>query len=192
MGATRLARGALAVIAISTPAAGMAAGMAAGTSAGSAALAAQQTVNQQTMNQQTASRYRLTASRHAAAYESFDQRAATYVKRFQGTPYEYGGSSPGGFDCSGLTQYVYGRLGQRIARTAEGQYRQFRRISKASAWGGDLVFFHESSDPGSNVYHVGVYEGGNSMVAASSNGGRVTWQSFAWAGDTVTFGTISH
>jgi hypothetical protein len=42
------------------------------------------------------------------------------------------------------------------------------------------------------VYHVGIYEGGDDMVAETASGGFAEWQSFAWAGDTVTFGTISH
>ena len=124
--------------------------------------------------------------------ESFDMRVANYVQRFIGAPYVYGGTSPAGFDCSGLAQYVYRHFGKRIQRTAEEQFLQFRRISKSRAWGGDLVFFHVSSDPNSYVYHVGVYEGGHSMVAATTPAGGVRWESFAWAGNTVTFGTISH
>jgi len=55
-----------------------------------------------------------TASAHT---ESFNQRTATYVKSFIGrVPYAYGGSSPSsGFDCSGLTKYVYGHFGGRSA-----------------------------------------------------------------------------
>ena len=124
--------------------------------------------------------------------ESFDMRVANYVKRFIGAPYVYGGTSPAGFDCSGLTQYVYRHFGRHIQRTAEDQFLQFRRISRARAWGGDLVFFHVSSDPNSYVYHVGIYEGGHSMVAATTYGEGVQYQSFAWAGNTVTFGTITH
>jgi cell wall-associated NlpC family hydrolase len=124
--------------------------------------------------------------------ESFDAKVASYVKRFIGAPYVYGGTSPAGFDCSGLTQYVYRHFGKRIQRTAEDQFLQFRRISKSRAWAGDLVFFHVSSDPYSYVYHVGVYEGGHYMVAATTPAGGVRWESFTWAGDTVTFGTISH
>ena len=124
--------------------------------------------------------------------ESFDMRVASYVKRFIGAPYVYGGTSPAGFDCSGLTQYVYRHFGKHIQRTAEDQFLQFRRISKAHARAGDLVFFHVSSYPYSYVYHVGVYEGGHYMVAATTYGEGVQFQSFTWAGDTVTFGTITH
>ena len=80
-----------------------------------------------------------------------------------GDPYAYGGTSPAGFDCSGLTQCVYRHTGhgKRIPRIAEDQFLQFKRISHAAARPGDLVFFHETSDPSSYVYHVGVYEGGH-------------------------------
>jgi cell wall-associated NlpC family hydrolase len=128
----------------------------------------------------------------ASATLSFNQQVSAYVKRFEGVPYRYGGTTPAGFDCSGLSQYSYGHFGKKIARTADGQFRQFRRITKARAWGGDLVFFHETSNPSSYVYHVGIYEGGNSMVDSPHTGARVEFRSFAWAGNTVTFGTISH
>jgi cell wall-associated NlpC family hydrolase len=124
--------------------------------------------------------------------ESFDQRAAIYVKAMEGVPYEYGGSSPAGFDCSGLTSYIYRELGKDLPRTAEDQFLESQPVSKSKAWGGDLVFFHVDSDPNSYVYHVGIYEGGNDMVAATTYGGGVEWENFGWAGDTVTFGTITH
>jgi cell wall-associated NlpC family hydrolase len=123
---------------------------------------------------------------------SFNEDAATYVKRMEGVPYEYGGTTPAGFDCSGLTQYIYRHYGKRIQRTAEDQFLEFRPISKKRAWGGDLVFFHVDSNPNSYVYHVGVYEGGDDMVAATTAGSDVQWQNFSWAGDTVTFGTLTH
>lgn len=123
---------------------------------------------------------------------SFNQQAATYVKTFAGkVRYDYGGSSPStGFDCSGLTQYVYGHLGKSIPRTAEEQFEKFKRISKSQAWGGDLVFFHETSSPGSYVYHVGIYEGGNGMVSAADPSEGIRDQSI-YSSD-VTFGTITH
>ena len=125
--------------------------------------------------------------------ETFDQVAASMAKTLVGDPYAYGGTSPAGFDCSGLTQYVYRHTGhgKHIKRTAEGQFLQFRQIRQRSARPGDLVFFHETSDPDSYVYHVGVYEGGDDVVAATVYGGGVQLQSFSWAGDTVTFGTLT-
>lgn len=120
--------------------------------------------------------------------------AASLARRLVGDPYVTGGTSPAGFDCSGLSQFVYRHTGhgKSIDRTADAQFRQFRRISHASARPGDLVFFHETSSPSSLVYHVGVYEGGDYMVAAATPSEGVRYQSFTWGGDTVTFGTITH
>jgi cell wall-associated NlpC family hydrolase len=123
---------------------------------------------------------------------SFNQKTATYVKTFVGNvPYTYGGSSPrSGFDCSGLTQYVYGHYGKSIPRTAQEQFEHFRSESRSHAWGGDLVFFHENSSPGSPVYHVAIYEGGDHIVSATDPAQGIAWQTI-WTPD-VTFGTITH
>jgi cell wall-associated NlpC family hydrolase len=126
---------------------------------------------------------------------TWNMAAASLAKRLVGDAYSYGGTSPAsGFDCSGLTQFVYRHAGhgKTIQRTSNGQFLQFRRISHARARPGDLVFFHETSNPDSLVYHVGVYEGGDDMVAATTFGEGVQLQSYTWAGDTVTFGTITH
>jgi peptidoglycan DL-endopeptidase CwlO len=183
VGGTRLAQAALATVALSVPAVGLLAPSAMAASA--APLAASPTPST------THPVQAWNAVRHPARL-AFNKLAAAYATRLEGVPYVYGGTSPAGFDCSGLTQYVYHHLGKAIERTADDQFHQFRRISRAHARAGDLIFFHVSSDPGSYVYHVGVYEGGDYMVAATTTGGHVTWQSYTWAGDTVTFGTISH
>jgi cell wall-associated NlpC family hydrolase len=177
---TRLARAALATAVLTVPATGL---IAVPTGAAfAAALTASPTsgVSQE-----------VTAWRSTQA-PSLNQQIASYVKRFIGVPYRYGGTSPSGFDCSGLTQYVYKHFHKSIPRTADAQFHAFKRISKAHAKPGDLVFFHESSDPGSYVYHVGVYEGGTNMVDSPHTGSRVGLRSFSWAGNTVTFGTITH
>jgi cell wall-associated NlpC family hydrolase len=135
-----------------------------------------------------------TARATAAAGPLYNQVAATVAMSQVGDPYAYGGTSPAGFDCSGLTQWVYRHTGggKKIPRMAEDQFLYFRPVSHAAARPGDLVFFHETSYLGSFVYHVGIYEGGNMMVAATVPGEGVQYQSFAWGGNTVSFGTITH
>ena len=130
-----------------------------------------------------------TASAHSL---SFNQKAAAYVKTFvHRVPYVYGGSSPRtGFDCSGLAHYVYGHYGKSIPRTAEAQFQKFRRISESKAWGGDLVFFHETSSPTSYVYHVAVYEGNGRIVSASTPSEGIVREKIY--SSHVTFGTITH
>jgi cell wall-associated NlpC family hydrolase len=127
-----------------------------------------------------------------AQTQSFNQKAAGYVETFIGhAQYAYGGSSPStGFDCSGLTSYVYGHFGKPIPRTAEAQFQRFRRISESRAWGGDLVFFHVNSSPSSYVYHVGIYEGNGRMVSAADPAEGILRQTI-WS-PAVTFGTITH
>jgi cell wall-associated NlpC family hydrolase len=178
MGGTRLAQAVLATVALSVPAAGVLAPSAMAATASPLPTSPKPGTTQEVQAWN--------------ALHTFNQQAAAYAIRLAGVPYVFGGTSPRGFDCSGLTQYVYRHFGKAIARTADGQFRQFRRISRADARPGDLIFFHVSSNPDSYVYHVGIYEGGNYMVAASTGAGRVIRESFTWAGNTVTFGTISH
>ena len=58
-----------------------------------------------------------------APVSSRAERAVELALSFRGTPYVYGGESPAGFDCSGLTQYVYGRVGVHLPRVAADQFR---------------------------------------------------------------------
>jgi len=135
-----------------------------------------------------------TPANKKVAFRTYNQVAASLAMTLVGDSYAYGGTSPAGFDCSGLSQWVYRHTGggKPIPRMAEDQFLHFRAISHAAARPGDLVFFHDTSYLGSYVYHVGVYEGGTMMVAATDPGGGVQYQSFTWAGDTVSFGTITH
>lgn len=118
---------------------------------------------------------------------SFNQRVATSVKHYIGSPYVWAGTGPG-FDCSGLAMTVYGRYGKSLSHSAEWDYLHSRHLSESQAWGGDLVFFLS----GGYAYHVGIYEGGGQMVSALNTRYGVKWTPVSWGGNDVAFGTFSH
>ena len=100
-----------------------------------------------------------------AADRSLGQQIADYAVGFVGHKYVWGGSAPGGFDCSGLVTYVMKQFGISVTRTASGQYRDNgTKINKSDLIPGDLVFF---SSNGRSVTHVGIYIGNNKFVHAS-------------------------
>jgi cell wall-associated NlpC family hydrolase len=105
-------------------------------------------------------------------------RAVNIASQYIGTPYVYGGAAPGGFDCSGLTQYVYAQLGRGLPRSAEAQYEAAQKIPQSWAQKGDLIFF---GSPGS-VYHVGIYEGNGVIEHAARPGTNVEYIRI-WTGD---------
>jgi cell wall-associated NlpC family hydrolase len=100
-------------------------------------------------------------------------RAVQIANRLTGIRYVWGGASPrSGFDCSGLVQYVYGRLGIRLPHYTVSQYGRGRSVSRSSLRPGDLVFFYGLS-------HVGIYAGGGKYIHAPHAGSNVRWSSLA-------------
>ena len=89
--------------------------------------------------------------------------------RYQGVPYRYGGTTPKGFDCSGLVQYVYRQEGLRIPRTTRGQWQRARKVARSEIAAGDLLFFRM---PGKGL-HVGIYVGRERFIHAPSRGKTV-------------------
>ncbi|SHI12872.1 SH3 domain-containing protein [Sporobacter termitidis DSM 10068] len=123
----------------------------------------------------------------SVAAVSAGQQIADYARQFAGYRYVYGASSPKvGFDCSGLTYYVFNQFGYSISRTASQQYRNNgTSVSKADLQPGDLVFF--SSNGGASVTHVGLYIGGGSFVNASTEKTGVIISSLSSAWYTKTW-----
>lgn len=96
-----------------------------------------------------------------------------------GTRYVYGGQRPGGFDCSGLTFYVYGKAGYGIERSASAQLQDGLVVSRESLQVGDLIFFR-SAGSGYLASHVGIYAGNNQIIHAGNSGVTVASLSEDW------------
>lgn len=106
--------------------------------------------------------------------------AVSYALAQIGTPYEWGGETPGvGFDCSGLTQAAYAAAGIRIPRTSTAQWTTLPRVPLASMAPGDLVFFEPGEFSPGLPGHVGIYIGDNEMVDAPHTGTDVQVDSLA-------------
>ena len=101
---------------------------------------------------------------------SVGERAAVVAVRQLGVPYRYGGSTTGGFDCSGLVQYAYAQAGIAIPRTTRSQWRSLQPVAVQNLRVGDLLFF----DIDGRVSHVGLYLGSRRFVHAPSTGREVT------------------
>ncbi|WP_158407316.1 C40 family peptidase [Megalodesulfovibrio gigas] len=82
-----------------------------------------------------------------------------------GTRYKYGGTGPGGFDCSGFTAYVYKQFGIKLPRGSYNQLPLGKPVAKGDLRPGDLLFFKISRR--AVVTHVGIYIGNDQMVHAS-------------------------
>ena len=92
------------------------------------------------------------------------ERAAKVALKAVGVPYQWGGSSPaGGFDCSGLVYWAYGRLGIELPHSSYALYDLGRPVARSSMKAGDLLFFY-------GLGHVGIYIGSGRMVHAPHSG----------------------
>ena len=94
----------------------------------------------------------------------------SYAEQFIGTPYQWGGTTPSGFDCSGFVQYVFQHCGVNLPRTTTQQENCGTQIPVSQAQPGDLYFW----GPKGSAYHVAIALGGGKYIAAPEPGQTVS------------------
>ena len=89
-----------------------------------------------------------------------------------GVSYLYGGTTPRGFDCSGLVYYTHRQVGVNVPRTSAAQLWAAKSVSLNNAQPGDLVFFRING----KISHVGIYVGDGQFIHAPQTGRTVSMQ----------------
>ena len=102
-------------------------------------------------------------------------RAVAEAHAQLGKPYLWGGAGPDSFDCSGLTQWVWGKAGVALSHYTGDQWNEGKRVSREELIPGDLVFF------GDDLYHVGIYIGSGKMIHAPRTGEVVRIEDVWWS-----------
>ena len=103
---------------------------------------------------------------------SSGQTIVDTAMKYLGVPYVWAGTSPSGFDCSGLVYYVYQECGYATNRTAASLYQNGEYVDKASLQIGDVICFTSGSY--GSIGHCGIYIGDGNFIHASSGTGYVT------------------
>ncbi|WP_053219464.1 C40 family peptidase [Virgibacillus senegalensis] len=88
------------------------------------------------------------------------------AKQLVGSPYSWGGTSPEGFDCSGLIQYIYQSHGMKLPRTVSELWNISKPVDSPSL--GDFVFFQTYKQGPS---HMGIYVGDGKFLHAGESRG---------------------
>jgi cell wall-associated NlpC family hydrolase len=99
------------------------------------------------------------------------EQVIAIAKQYVGTPYVLGGTSPSGWDCSGYTSFVYGKVGVDLPRTSSAQKGAGQIVSASEAKAGDIIW---------TSGHVGIYAGNGMMYDAGNTRVNTSYRSVDW------------
>lgn len=111
-------------------------------------------------------------------------KAIAFARAQLGDPYQWGGSGPDRWDCSGLTQAAWGAAGRSLVHYTGSQWAQTARVPLAQLQPGDLVFFGKTPE---TIHHVGLYVGKGMMIEAPRTGLNVRYAPI-WRSDLLPDG----
>ena len=114
-----------------------------------------------------------TASGSSSSGSASGSDIVATAKKYLGTPYKWGGSTPSGFDCSGFVYYVLRSNGIKASRTLSAMYKQGTPVAKSDLQPGDVVFFQGTYKSG--LSHAGIYVGDGKFIHSPHSGEVVSY-----------------